>query len=153
METKKKKLSKKAVIIGSVVLAVVLVVGVVVGVIIHKNARPIDPDKVYTFDEVTMGLSKKISYAVERECVSTPDQASELLVKERINEYKSCYYVYSDEALRSDNFLFSPGTLISHLVFYDKNDKYIFETFEYSYGYVRVIINGEHSLYQVGHSK
>ena len=163
MEKPKKKLSKKSVIICSVILAVVLAVGGAVGVIIHKNSLPINPDKIYTFDEVTMGLSKKVSYAVEKENVSTPDQVSKLLVQEKIEEYNKCYYVYSDYANTKEvvfngkkyiEYWPDTGVLMHHLVFYDKNDNYIFETYEHSYGYIHVHIKGKDNdiTYTIRHS-
>ena len=91
MEKQMKKLSKKAVMIGSIVLAVVLVVGGVIGLLVHKNTRPTDPDKIYTFDEITMGLSQKVSRVVDIDNEWTEEEIDEL--------YRHCmeiHYHYSD---------------------------------------------------------
>ena len=128
MEKPKKKLSKKSVIICSVILAVVLAVGGAVGVIIHKNSLPINPDKIYTFDEVTMGLSKKISYAVDKESVLTQEEINEIW-----DRYKSVKFVTAEV----DEW-YGLGDVTSHLLFYDKNDKLLFEIYETRYSFITI---------------
>ena len=71
MEKQKKKLNKKTVVICSVVL-VVLVVG---EVLIYKLATR---EKLYTFDEITNGLSEQVSYVVDAEGVLAQEEIDEI---------------------------------------------------------------------------
>ena len=120
METKKKKLSKKAVIIGSVVLAVVLVVG---GVFIYKyTAR----EKLYTFDEITQGLSEQVSYVVDADGELTQEEIDE--VYERYKRVD-----YSEQKETEIKIIKGDNPLRSHLKFYNDDDEFLFEVFENMY--------------------
>ena len=151
MEKQKKKISKKAVVICSIALAAVLIAGGVVGVIIHNNKRPVDPDKIYTFDEVTMGLADKVSYVVDSNNVMTQEEIDEI--------YKHCkeiYYHYSDinktKRVSSGITMIEVPEQMSCLLFYDENNYKLFEIIHYRYGLYSIGINGEHIIYQIRHS-
>ena len=126
MEKQMKKLSKKAVMIGSIVLAVVLVVGGVIGLLVHKNTRPTDPDKIYTFDKITMGLSQKVSRVVDIDNELTEEEIDEL--------YRHCmeiHYHYSDinntKFVSSGMEYFEVPEITGRLLFYDENGKELFK--------------------------
>ena len=122
MEKTKKKLSKKAVIIGSVVLAVVLVVG---GVFIYKyTAR----EKLYTFDEITQGLSEQVSYVEDYNHNLSQEQIDRLY-----GSYKNYKYARVDE---------TNGDFSHCLVFYDNQGNKLFFIDEFDrYGMIIVEIN------------
>ena len=147
MEKQKKKLSKKAVVICSIVL-VVLVVGGVIGMLVHKNTRPTDPDKIYTFDEVTMGLSTKVSYVVDSDSVLTQKEIDELYRYSR-----ETYYHYSDinktKIVSSGSISFEAPEEMNHLLYYDENNNRLFDIIEHRYGIYCIGINGEYIFYQI----
>ena len=137
MEKTKKRLSKKTVIIGSVVLAVVLVVG---GVFIYKYATR---EKLYTFDEITQGLSEQVSYVVDADGELTQEEIDE--VYER---YKRVDFVKVDEN-DIDEWYGMGGEIMSHLLFYDTSNNLLFETFESRYARVSVYLNKVLNDYRV----
>ena len=87
MEKQKKKLNKKTVVICSVVL-VVLVVG---GVLIYKLATR---EKLYTFDEITNGLSEQVSYVVDADGDLTQEEIDEIYER-----YKTLYFVERERTI------------------------------------------------------
>ena len=133
METKKKKLSKKTVIIGSIILAVVLAVGSIVGVIIH-NREP-QKGKEYTLEEISHGLSKKVSYIVDKDNVLTQEERDEIY-----DRYKTRHFlVVCEEEIPWWEGL---GEITSHLLFYDENDKFLFEIYETQYSFITIPYKG-----------
>ena len=135
MEKTKKKLSKKAVIIGSVVLAVVLVVG---GVFIYKyTAR----EKLYTFDEITQGLSEQVSYVVDADGELTQEEIDEIYER-----YKRVSYLKKDEEEQTETI---KGRIDRkrQLKFYDDNNNQLFDISEYTYGIVYLHSEDEYNKY------
>ena len=136
MEKTKKRLSKKTVIIGSVVLAVVLVVG---GVFIYKyTAR----EKLYTFDEITQGLSEQVSYVVDADGELTQEEIDEIYER-----YKRGYFVELTEKNVSP--LTGIGEITNHLLFYDNNNTLLFEIYKRRYSCLSEIQNECRTDYQV----
>ena len=126
MEKQKKKLSKKAVVICSVVL-VVLVVG---GVLIYKLATR---EKLYTFDEITNGLSEQVSYVVDADGDLTQDK-----IDETYELFKSVYYL-EDNLVENIQWIHGRIDKLCVLDFYDENNNLLFEISAYSCN--RVIVN------------
>ncbi len=131
METKKKKLSKKAVIIGSVVLAVVLVVG---GVFIYKYATR---EKLYTFDEITQGLSEQVSYVVDAD-----GEWKQEVIDKTYDKYKDFYYLRNivDEQ-RVMNAVSGANYAKYSLICYDKDNDFLFKITERTYT-IDIYVNG-----------
>ena len=135
MEKQKKKLSKKAVVICSVVL-VVLVVG---GVLIYKLATR---EKLYTFDEITNGLSEQVSYVVDADGDLTQEEIDEIYER-----YKTLYFVeLTEENLIPWNGI---GEITNHLLFYDNNDILLFSISKRRYSCLSVLENGNEFDYQM----
>ena len=135
MEKTKKRLSKKTVIIGSVVLAVVLVVG---GVFIYKyTAR----EKLYTFDEITQGLSEQVSYVVDADGELTQEEIDEIYER-----YKRVSYLKKDEEEQTETI---KGRIDRkrQLKFYDDNNNLLFDISEYTYGIVYLHSEDEYNKY------
>ncbi len=128
MEKQKKKISKKAVVICSVVLAVVLIAG---GVFTYKY---VTRERLYTFDEITNGLSEQVSYVVDADGVLTQGE-----IDEKCERYNRVDFVKVDEDDIDE--WYGMGDIINHLLFYDKGNNLLFETFETRYGFVSVYVN------------
>ena len=128
MEKQKKKISKKAVVICSVVLAVVLIAG---GVLTYKY---VTRERLYTFDEITNGLSEQVSYVVDADGVLTQGE-----IDEKCERYNRVDFVKVDEDDIDE--WYGMGDIINHLLFYDKGNNLLFETFETRYGFVSVYVN------------
>ena len=136
MEKTKKRLSKKTVIIGSVVLAVVLVVG---GVFIYKYATR---EKLYTFDEITQGLSEQVSYVVDADGELTQEEIDE--VYER---YKKGYFVELTEDT-VDSWV-GIGEAQHQLLFNDKDNNILFKIIDRRYSCISIAINTEWYDYKI----
>ena len=122
MEKQKKKISKKAVVICSVVLAVVLIAG---GVLTYKY---VTRERLYTFDEITQGLSKQVSYV--------EDNDHKLSQKEIDLLYES-YKHYKYKSVDRSN-----GDFLHCLVFYDNQGNALFSIVKFDrYGIIIVNIN------------
>ena len=135
MEKQKKKLSKKAVVICSVVL-VVLVVG---EVLIYKLATR---EKLYTFDEITNGLSEQVSYVVDAEGVLAQEEIDEIY-----DRYQRVNYARINE--NDIDEWYGIGDVTRHLVFYDTSNELLFEIFETRYSFVTMDINGVFNDYNM----
>ena len=131
METKKKKLSKKAVIIGSVVLAVVLVVGGVW----YYNSKSIKNqyqwslgEERYTFSEITQGLSEKVYYVKYED--STLSEGEE-------EQYYNALLKYNYKHVKNTG----SGEYELKVLFYDESDNLLFYINMYRYG--AIFIKGD----------
>ena len=139
MEKQKKKISKKAVVICSIVLAVLLIVG---GVFTYKY---VTRERLYTFDEITNGLSEQVSYVVDADGVLTQGE-----IDEKCERYNRVDFVKVDEnEINAWHGYSMGGELMSHLLFYDKSNNVLFEINEFRYAFVLVYVDGVLNDYQM----
>ena len=138
MEKQKKKISKKAVVICSIALAAVLIAG---GLFTYKY---VTRERLYTFDEITQGLSKQVSYVVEEEHVLNQARLDAFYEKYGNADFKE-RIISEEEILYAFN---AANEIIHHYVFYDVNDKILFDFYERRYT-VEISCNGIDTEYSI----
>ena len=89
---------------------------------------------LYTFEEITEGLSENVRY------ISTvDDEMTQKEIDELYNDYKMIHYIRSDV---------NKGDKMSELLFYDENNTLLFKIAKYRYSKIVVDINGKKIIYQ-----
>ena len=126
MEKTKKRLSKKTVIIGLVVLAVMLV-GYGLLYYFANIWEPKEKEK-FTFEQITQGLSEKVDH-VEYEGITRTQEEIENYYDTLVTHY----YVRTSDT--------GSGELEFKVLFYDENNNLIFFVNVYGYGFIFIQAN------------